>query len=149
MGMIVIVTLHILLAVGFMLYFFHVPSGSGGGGHHNITEVTVKPINNNMNDTAGNGEQEEKNALETEKKVQAQIQTNETGVKDSGGDANTNEKEVTKREDEVKKQKDVSKDNSSEANKVQDSKDLIDSSKGDKQEIVSESENNLSGKENN
>jgi len=147
--MVVIVTLHILLAVGFMLYFFHVPSGSGGGGHHNITEVTVKPINNNMNDTAGNGEQEEKKALETEKKVQAQIQTNETGVKDSGGDVNTNEKEVTKREDEVKKEKDVSKDNSSEANKVQDSKDQIDSSKGDKQEIVSESENNLSGKENN
>merc|ERR1719351_712211 len=103
--MVVIVTLHILLAVGLMLYFFHVPSGSGGGGHHNVTDVTVKPIDNNMNDTAGNGEQEEKNALETEKKVQAQIQTNETGVKDSGGDANTNEKEVTREKMKLRKKK--------------------------------------------
>ena len=146
--MVVIVTLHILLAVGFMLYFFHVPSGSGGGVPHNATE-TVPASNDNVNDTADNGQKEEKKALEAEKKVQAQIHTNETGVKDSGGEPNTNDKEVTKREDEAQKEQDVSKDNSSEANKVQDNKDQIDTSKGDKQESVSESENNVSEKKTN
>merc|ERR1711973_205383 len=37
--MVVIVSIHILLAVGFMLYFFHVPASSGLQPRTNVTEV--------------------------------------------------------------------------------------------------------------
>ena len=142
--MVVIVSLHILLAVGFMLYFFHVPSGSGGAGVHNVTE-TVPVKNDNINETGGNGQQEENKALVAEKKVQEQTQSIETSKKDSGGDTKVNEdKGVTKRENEVHNEEN-SKDNSSNANKVQ-----VDIKKGsieEKQDNVSESENNVSEKE--
>jgi len=142
--MVVIVSLHILLAVGFMLYFFHVPSGSGGAGVHNVTE-TVPVKNDNINETGGNGQQEENKALVAEKKVQEQTQSIETSKKDSGGDNKVNEdKGVTKRENEVHNEEN-SKDNSSNANKVQ-----VDNKKGsieEKQDNVSESENNVSEKE--
>jgi len=40
--MAIIVALHLLLACGFMLYFFHVPAlAAGGGGGHNVTTETV------------------------------------------------------------------------------------------------------------
>jgi len=35
----VVLALHLLLACGFMLYFFHVPTAAGGAGGHNITEI--------------------------------------------------------------------------------------------------------------
>jgi len=48
--MAIIVTLHLLLAVGFMLYFFHaVPSGAGGHPHHNDTVIV--PPSGAENDT--------------------------------------------------------------------------------------------------
>jgi len=37
--MAIIMTLHLLLAVGFMLYFFHVPPGAGGHPHNSTVEV--------------------------------------------------------------------------------------------------------------
>jgi len=59
--MVVIVSIHILLAVGFMLYFFHVPSSSGIQPSGNVTEVV--PENNKMlNDTNNNNAEPEKQA---------------------------------------------------------------------------------------
>ena len=48
--MVVIVSIHILLAVGFMLYFFHVPASSGLQPGTNLTEVVPEQnkILNNM-----------------------------------------------------------------------------------------------------
>jgi len=48
--MVVIVSIHILLAVGFMLYFFHVPASSGLQPGTNVTEVVPEQnkILNNM-----------------------------------------------------------------------------------------------------
>ena len=121
-----------------MLYFFHVPSGSGGAGVHNVTE-TVPVKNDNINETGGNGQQEENKALVAEKKVQEQTQSIETSKKDSGGDTKVNEdKEETKRENEVHNEENT-KDNSSVTNKVQ-----VDNKKVSN---VSESENKVSEKE--
>jgi len=41
--MVVVLALHLLLACGFMLYFFHVPAVAAGAGGHNTTEVIVTP----------------------------------------------------------------------------------------------------------
>ena len=38
----IVLCLHLLLACGFMLYFFHVPPTSGGAGPTNVTEVVTK-----------------------------------------------------------------------------------------------------------
>ena len=42
--MVIIVSLHLLLAVGFMLYFFHVPGNTDI--HHKNVTVTVAPASN-------------------------------------------------------------------------------------------------------
>jgi len=51
--MVVIVSIHILLAVGFMLYFFHVPASSGIQPGTNVTEVIPEQnkILNNMTES--------------------------------------------------------------------------------------------------
>merc|ERR1719237_1604503 len=38
----IVLCLHLLLACGFMLYFFHAPPTSGGAGPTNVTEVVSK-----------------------------------------------------------------------------------------------------------
>merc|ERR1712098_281600 len=65
MGMVVIVSIHILLAVGFMLYFFHVPSSSGIQPGGNVTEVVPennKMLHANITDTNNNNAEPEKQA---------------------------------------------------------------------------------------
>ena len=42
--MVVVLALHLLLACGFMLYFFHVPAVAAGAGGHNTTQAIVTPL---------------------------------------------------------------------------------------------------------
>ena len=42
--MVVVLALHLLLACGFMLYFFHVPAVAAGAGGHNTTQAVVTAV---------------------------------------------------------------------------------------------------------
>jgi len=120
--MIIIVSLHLLLAVGFMLYFFHVP---GKTDLHNTT-VTVAPASNvngthldsgasvvTPTKTGGEGEKEERSS---EKDVSES--SKDTG--DTGGTAETAETEKDKTpSDQVKAEKDQEAANGSEAKEGQ------------------------------
>merc|ERR1719410_2622076 len=67
--MVVIVTLHLLLAVGFMLYFFHVPAAAAAG-PHNSTEV-APPAAGDSNNTL-EVQQQQQQAAEQKASVQLQ-----------------------------------------------------------------------------
>ena len=61
----IVLCLHLLLACGFMLYFFHVPPTSGGAaGSNNVTEVVTK-----VQQQEGGAVQEQEVSKEEEKPV--------------------------------------------------------------------------------
>jgi len=60
----IVLCLHLLLACGFMLYFFHVPPTSGGAGPTNVTEVVTK-----VQQQEGGPVQEQEVSKEEEKPV--------------------------------------------------------------------------------
>ena len=66
--MIIIVVMHLVLAVGFMLYFFHIPSSAPAGGHNVTAEVTV-PAHDNLNNASNISEDHD-----TKQKVEVNVQ---------------------------------------------------------------------------
>lgn len=79
--MAIIVTLHLLLAVGFMLYFFHVPPGAGGHPHNSTVEVA--PSAGAENDTKALNEAQ---AAEMKASVQSVPENQVIHTEDTGED---------------------------------------------------------------
>ena len=78
--MIIIVSLHLLLAVGFMLYFFHVP-GDLNHGPQNVTEVV-----NSVDVTKQNVEASTEMSNDAEKRHEPDNTINEVGDDGDGGE---------------------------------------------------------------
>ena len=93
--MAIIVTLHLLLAVGFMLYFFHVPSG-GPPHDRNVTEVVKQP--GMENDTKSENDAQaaqvkasEESAPEEKKRVNMEEETDKDNPKTNDSESQPKE----------------------------------------------------------
>ena len=77
----IVLCLHLLLACGFMLYFFHVPPTSGGAGPTNVTEVVTK-----VQQQEGGPVQEQKVSKEEEKPVKESTSEKRSVSQEAGVD---------------------------------------------------------------
>ena len=87
--MAIIVSLHLLLAVGFMLYFFHVPSGAGGHDHHNNTLIVQPSAGSAENETGHLSDAQAAQAAEMKASVESSpetkvVKTDKDNPEDSG-----------------------------------------------------------------
>ena len=76
----IVLCLHLLLACGFMLYFFHVPPTSGGAGPTNVTEVVTK-----VQQQEGGPVQEQEVSKEEEEKPVKESTSEKRSVSQGGG----------------------------------------------------------------
>jgi len=77
----IVLCLHLLLACGFMLYFFHVPPTSGGAGPTNVTEVVTK-----VQQQEGGPVQEQEVSKEEEKPVKESTSEKRSVSQEAGVD---------------------------------------------------------------
>ena len=136
--MIIIVSLHLLLAVGFMLYFFHVP-GDLNHGPQNVTEVV-----NSVDVTKQNVEASTEMSNTDEKRHEPDNTINEVGDDGDGGDGGKSQedKAVEHSEDDKADSKHNQEEDTEKASKlVQDSKAEDEESKPEKVAEKEETEN--------
>ena len=93
--MAIIVTLHLLLAVGFMLYFFHVPAGAGDS---NRNSTVVVPPSGAENDTKAENDAQaaqvkasEESAPEEKKRVNMEEETDKDNPKTNDSESKPKE----------------------------------------------------------
>merc|ERR1711936_1220063 len=95
--MAIIVTLHLLLAVGFMLYFFHVPSGAGGHDHGNNTLIVQPSAGSAENETGHLSDAQAAQAAEMKASVESSPETKLVKTdKDNPGDSGNAPKQNNK-----------------------------------------------------
>jgi len=80
--MVVVLALHLLLACGFMLYFFHVPAVTPGAGGHNVTETNQDTPNLGM----------DKEVLQENKSVKEDKNAKEAVISNASEDKRSNKK---------------------------------------------------------